>query len=243
MLCMASPSYVNQNFHLVSLEEQHLDTIWRLSFSAGLPELMLGCFNAVSAARGSHCLFPPGCSLCSPPLSGFWSGAALSVPSVEGFCSPLFCKLGLILASWESWGLMKKTETHCCKYSCLNFFPFSVYWNKWQKMYSPASPFPLGRPVLSAQLLGTSAFLQLSGLAWATLAAQEHQPARAPVPCGVPAPRAVPALCLWAWAVPGAFREFGWGRLHRHQIPFLYSCLCWILCHLASNCRMQKNTT
>lgn len=49
-------------------------------------------------------------------------------------------------------------------------------------MYFPASPFPLGRPVLSVQLLGTSAFLQLSGLAWATLAAQEQQPARAPVP-------------------------------------------------------------
>lgn len=72
------------------------------------------------------------CSLLAVPsvLLLFQSsdpGVALSAPSVEGFCSPLFVELGLILASWESWGLMKQTQTRCHKYSSLNFSPFSAY--------------------------------------------------------------------------------------------------------------------
>lgn len=75
-------------------------------------------------------------------------------------------------------------------------------------MCSSVSPFPLGRPVLATQLLVPSDFLQHPGLSWCTAWCPGPRAPRSqgPVPCGVPMPRAVPALSLWAWAVSGAFR-------------------------------------
>lgn len=95
---------------------------------------------------------------------------------------------------------MKRTETCPCKYSYVNFSPFSVYSDKLQKMCSPSSPFPFWRPVLATQSLlspqPSSSTLGLRTPAQSTAWCPPRPPSlQDPVPCSLSVPRAVPALC------------------------------------------------
>lgn len=168
-------------------------------------------------------------------------GAALSAPSAEGFCSPLFCRVGFNFGFLGKRGSPEANRLTAASILALTFSHFLFTEISYRKCVLLSHLFPWGGLFWLHSCLSPQISFSTLGFHGALPGAQdqEHHAHRAlslvvsqcpelslPSPCGH-------GLCQ---------EHLGWGRLHRHPIPFLYSYMHWILSHLTSICRMQKNT-